>query len=34
VALRLWQQPRSDDPTSPEARIEPTASTQGDPRTQ
>ena len=30
VALRLWQQTRSDDPTSPEARIEPKASTQGE----
>jgi hypothetical protein len=30
VALRLWQQTRSDDPPSPEARIEPKASTQGD----
>jgi hypothetical protein len=30
VALRLWQQTRLDDPTSPEARIEPKASTQGE----
>ena len=30
VALRLWQQTRSDDPTSPEARIESKASTQGE----
>jgi hypothetical protein len=30
VALRLWQQTRSDDPTAPEARIEPKASTQGE----
>jgi hypothetical protein len=30
VALRLWQQTRSDDPTSPEARIEPKASTQDE----
>jgi hypothetical protein len=29
VALRLWQQTRSDDPIIPEARIEPEASTQG-----
>jgi hypothetical protein len=28
VALRLWQQTRSDDPTSPEVRIGPKASTQ------
>ena len=30
VALRLWQQTRSDDPIRPEARIEPKASTQGE----
>jgi dTDP-4-dehydrorhamnose reductase len=30
VALRLWQQTRSDDPTAPEAQIEPRASTQGE----
>ena len=30
VALRLWQQTRSDDPISPEARFEPKASTQGE----
>jgi hypothetical protein len=30
VALRLWQQTRSEDPTSSEARIEPKASTQGE----
>jgi hypothetical protein len=30
VALRLWQQTRSDDPIRPEARIEPKTSTQGE----
>ena len=30
VALRLWQQTRSDDPTAPEAQIEPKTSTQGE----
>jgi hypothetical protein len=30
VALRLWQQTRSDDPISPETRFEPKASTQGE----
>jgi hypothetical protein len=30
VALRLWQQTRSDDRSSPEARIEPKASRQGE----
>src|SRR6516225_1920768 len=30
VALRLWQQTRSDDPIRAEARIEPKASTQGE----
>jgi hypothetical protein len=30
VALRLWQQTRSDDPTRPEAQIGPKASTQSE----
>ena len=30
IALRLWQHTRSGDPTGPDARIEPNASTHGE----